>query len=84
MSSSSASLGRVLGRGLRRLALYLGPHVGAVLFGVLLAKGVATLASLGGSCSFLCHPTVNAAMGIVGGLLGAQLYRSEHPLPPSD
>lgn len=47
-----------------------------------LAWAVKTAASLGGSCTALCRPGVSLTMGVLAGLLGAQLYRSEHPLPP--
>lgn len=66
---------------MKRLLLYLRPHLFGVAFAVPVAWGVKTLASLGGSCSALCRPGVALTMGLVGGLLGAQLYRSEHPLP---
>lgn len=59
---------------------YLRPHVFGVGFAVPLAWLVKTLASMDGSCRMLCRPGVALTMGLVGGLFGAQLYRSEHPL----
>jgi predicted PurR-regulated permease PerM len=67
---------------LLRLALYFRPHLFAVVFGVGFAWLVRWLSSMGGACRVLCYPPVTIAMGVIGGLLGAQLYRSEHPLPP--
>lgn len=68
---------------LLRLALYFRPHLFAVVFGVGFAWLVRALAGMGGSCRFLCYPPVTIGMGVLGGLLGAQVYRSEHPLPPA-
>lgn len=62
-----------------RLARYFRPHLFGLAFAVPLAWLVKTLASMGGSCSALCRPGVWLTMGVVAGLLGAQLYRSEHP-----
>ena len=69
---------------LRRLATYFTPHFFAVVGGVAFAWGVRWLMTTGGSCRLFCYPPITIAMGVVGGLLGAQLYRSEHPLPPRD
>jgi len=69
---------------LRRLALYFRPHLFAMAAGVAFSFGVRFVASLGGSCRFLCYPPVTLAMGLLGGFLGAQLYRSENPLAPVD
>ncbi|GMU60593.1 MAG: hypothetical protein AMXMBFR34_23560 [Myxococcaceae bacterium] len=66
-----------------RLLLYFRPHLFAVLFGVAFSFGVRALASMGGSCRVLCYPPVTLTMGVVGGLLGAHLYRRDHPLPPA-
>lgn len=65
---------------MNRLLLYFRPHLFGVAFATPIAWGVATLASLGGSCSALCRPGVAPAMGLLAGLLGAQLYRSENPI----
>jgi hypothetical protein len=65
-----------------RLFLYFRPHLVAVPLAVGFAWVVKTLASMGGACRFLCYPPVTVAMGVLGGLMGAQLYRSENPLPP--
>jgi len=65
---------------LRRLALYFRPHFFAMLFGVAFAFGVRWVTSLGGACWFLCYPPVTLAMGLIGGFMGAQLYRSENPV----
>lgn len=65
-----------------RLFQYLRPHLFAAPFGLAFAWLVKTVAASGGSCSFLCNPRVYVTMGLLGGLMGAQLYRSEHPLPP--
>lgn len=67
---------------LRRLAAYFTPHLFAVLGGVAFTWGARWFMSLGGACKLFCYPPVTIAMGVVGGLLGAQLYRNEHPLPP--
>ena len=66
---------------MKRVLLYLRPHLFGVTFAVPLAWLVKTLASMDGSCRTLCRPGVALTMGLVGGLLGAQLYRSENPLP---
>ncbi|MFZ5442335.1 MAG: hypothetical protein ACOZQL_20165 [Myxococcota bacterium] len=66
---------------MRRVLRYLRPHLFGVTFAVPVSYAVKTLASLGGSCNALCRPGVALTMGLVGGLVGAQLYRSEHPLP---
>jgi hypothetical protein len=65
---------------MKRLFLYLRPHLFGVAFAVPIAWGVAKLASLGGSCNALCRPGVAPTMGLLAGLLGAQLYRSENPI----
>lgn len=67
---------------LLRLGQYFRPHAFAMAFGVAFAWLVKLVAASGGSCSFLCQPGVYVSMGVLGGFLGAQLYRSEHPLPP--
>jgi len=71
-----------LTRVLRRLAAYFTPHLFAVAGGVAFAWGVRWLTSLGGSCRVFCSPPITIGLGVLGGFLGAQLYRSEHPLPP--
>jgi hypothetical protein len=65
---------------LLRLALYFRPHLFGVLFSVGVAWLVRTLSVMGGACRVLCYPPVTIGMGVLGGLLGAQLYRSNHPL----
>lgn len=65
-----------------RLWSYFKPHLFGVAFAVPVSYAVKTAASLGGSCNALCRPGVALTMGLLGGLFGAQLYRSEHPLPP--
>jgi len=67
-----------------RLALYFRPHFFAMAAGLAVSFGVRFLAGMGGSCRFLCYPPVTIAMGLIGGFLGAQLYRSENPLQPVD
>jgi hypothetical protein len=68
-----------------RLAYYFRPHLFGVLGSVGLAWAVRTLSVMGGECRVLCYPPVTIGMGVLGGLLGAQLYRSENPLlPPPD
>jgi hypothetical protein len=69
---------------LERLVLYFRPHLFAVLFGVGFAWVVRWLSGMGGACRVLCHPPITIGMGVLGGLLGAQLYRREHPLPPRE
>jgi hypothetical protein len=66
---------------MRRLLAYFTPHLYAVPAGLAAAFAVRWVASFSGSCKFLCYPPVTFAMGLLGGLLGAQLYRSENPLP---
>ncbi len=67
---------------LRRLVAHFTPHLVAVAAGVAFTWGVRWLMSFGGSCKLFCYPPVTIALGVLGGLWGAQLYRSEHPLPP--
>jgi hypothetical protein len=69
---------------MRRLWAYFLPHRWAVPAGLAAAFAVRWVATLSGSCRFLCHPPITFAMGLLGGLLGAQLYRSENPLPHPD
>jgi hypothetical protein len=45
---------------------------------------VRALSSLGGACRVFCYPPITIGMGLLAGFLGAQLYRSDHPLPPRD
>ena len=80
---SSAAPGGSRGRVLRRLVTYFTPHVFAVAAGLAMSFAVRFVAGLGGSCRLLCYPPVTVAMGVLGGLLGAQLYRMDHPLPPA-
>lgn len=67
---------------LRRLARYLQPHLFGVTFGLAVAFLVRAVLSSGGSCRTICYPQVTIAMGLAAGLIGAQLYRSDNPLPP--
>jgi hypothetical protein len=67
-----------------RLWLYFRPHVFSMAAGVAVSWGVRWLSSMGGACRVLCYPPITIAMGLLGGFLGAQLYRSEHPLTPVD
>lgn len=67
---------------LRRLAAYFTPHLFAVAGGVAFSWAMRWVMSLGGSCRVFCYPPTTIAFGVLGGFLGAQLYRSEHPLPP--
>ncbi|MDP3506180.1 MAG: hypothetical protein Q8S33_37925 [Myxococcales bacterium] len=71
-------------RMLLRLALYFRPHVFGVLGSVAVVWMIRTLSVMGGSCRVLCYPPITIAMGVLGGLLGAQLYRNNHPLPSAD
>lgn len=64
-----------------RLLRYFTPHFFSVLAGVAFSWSLRWLLSLDGSCRAFCHPPVALSMGVLGGLLGAQLYRSDHPLP---
>ncbi len=64
-----------------RLFAYLRPHLFGVAFAVPLSYAVKAAATMGGSCNALCRPGVALTLGLLGGLLGAQLYRSENPLP---
>jgi hypothetical protein len=43
---------------------------------------VRLVSSLGGACRFFCQQPVTISMGLASGFLAAQLYRSDHPLPP--
>lgn len=65
---------------MKRLFRYLRPHLFGVAFAVPMSWGVSKLASLGGSCNVLCRPGVALTMGLLAGLAGAQLYRSENPI----
>lgn len=65
---------------LQRALRYVLPHLVAVPFGIAFFFGVRALSSLGGACRFFCNPPVTLSMGVLAGLLGAQLYRSEHPV----
>lgn len=67
-------------RTVRFLALYLRPHLFAVLGGVAFTFGVRWLSSMGGACRVFCYPPITFTLGALGGLLGAQLYRSENPV----
>ena len=64
-----------------RLLLYFRPHLFAMLGGVAFTWGVRWLSSFGGSCRLFCYPPVTIMLGLLGGFIGAQLYRSDHPLP---
>lgn len=66
-----------------RFLLYFRPHFFAALGGVAFAWTLRFFLSLGGSCRAFCYPPITIGLGLLGGLLGAQLYRSDHPLPPS-
>jgi len=65
---------------LRWVVAYFTPHVFSVAGGVAFTWGVRWLTSLGGACRVFCYPPITIALGVLGGLLGAQLYRSEHPV----
>ncbi len=66
------------------LARYLAPHLFGMGFGVAVAWLVRSLSVMGGACRVLCYPPVTIGMGVVGGLLGAHLYRSNHPVDPPE
>lgn len=72
----------MLARMLWRLALYFRPHFFAVLGGVAFAFTVRWLSMMSGECPIFCRPPITFSLGLLGGLIGAQLYRSENPLPP--
>ncbi len=69
-----------LARRARFVALYLRPHLVSAVVGVAFAFGVRYLSSMGGACRVFCYPPITFTMGLLGGLIGAQLYRSEHPV----
>jgi hypothetical protein len=69
---------------LLRLALYFRPHLFGMLFAVGVSWLVRSLSVMGGACRVLCYPPVTIGMGLLGGFLGAQLYRNNHPLPSTD
>ena len=69
---------------LLRLALYFRPHVFGMAFAVSVSWLVRSLSVMGGACRVLCNPPVTIGMGLLGGFLGAQLYRNNHPLPSSE
>ncbi|MBE2248680.1 MAG: hypothetical protein IAE78_03950 [Myxococcus sp.] len=67
-----------------RLVLYFRPHFFGVLGSVAVVWMIRTLSVMGGACKTLCYPPITLSLGILGGLLGAQLYRNNHPLPSVD
>lgn len=67
-----------------RAALYVRPHLFGVAFAVGVAWLVRSLSVMGGACRVLCYPPFTIGMGVVAGLLGAQLYRNGHPLRNDD
>jgi hypothetical protein len=67
---------------LRRAWMYFQPHLFGVAFGLVVAFLMRAVLKSGGSCTTLCYPPVTIAMGLTAGLLGAQIYRSDNPLPP--
>lgn len=69
---------------LTRLARRLAPYVFGVAFSVGVAWLVRSLSVMGGACRVLCYPPFTIGMGVVGGLLGAWLYRSNLPTPTAD
>ncbi|MDX2012319.1 MAG: hypothetical protein SFW67_19140 [Myxococcaceae bacterium] len=69
---------------LLRLALYFRPHVFGMAFAVSVSWLVRSLSVMGGACRVLCYPPVTIGMGLLGGFLGAQLYRNNHPLPTTE
>lgn len=69
-----------LARRARFVALYLRPHLFAAIGGVAFAFGVRYLTSLSGSCRVFCYPPITLSLGLLGGLIGAQLYRADHPV----
>lgn len=77
-----ATLLQRVGHGAWWLFRYLRPHLFGMVFGVALAWTVRSLSVMGGECRVLCYPPFTIGMGIVGGLLGAHLYRSNHPVDP--
>ena len=64
---------------LLRLGRYFQPHLFAVLAGVGFFWAVRWFTSLSGACRFFCNPSVTITLGVLAGLLGAQLYRADHP-----
>lgn len=60
--------------------LYFRPHVFAMAGGVAFLWAVRWVTSLHGACRTLCYPPITIGMGLLGGFLGAQLYRSDHPI----
>lgn len=68
---------------LRRLGLYFRPHLFAALGGVAFTWSLRWLLSLDGSCRAFCYPPITIGLGLMAGLLGAQMYRSDNPLPPT-
>ena len=65
---------------MRLLGRYLAPYVFGVAFSVGVAWMVRSLSVMGGACRVLCYPPFTIGMGVVGGLLGAWLYRSNNPV----
>lgn len=63
-----------------RLVLYFRPHLFGVLGSVAVVWMIRTLSVMGGACKTLCYPPITILLGVAGGLLGAQLYRTNHPL----
>lgn len=84
LAPDRVSIGQRLREGAWWLARYLSPHLFGMVFGVGFAWMVRSLSVMGGACRVLCYPPFTIGMGIVGGLLGAQLYRANHPVDPPE
>jgi hypothetical protein len=69
---------------MNRLLRYFTPHVFSILVSVAFFQGVRLLSSLGGACRFFCQQPVTLTMGLASGFIAAQLYRSDHPVPPAE
>ena len=65
-----------------RFLLYFRPHFFSAAGGMAFMWGFSWVLSQGGSCRAFCQPSVALSAGLAAGLFGAQLYRSDHPLPP--
>ncbi|MBL8921355.1 MAG: hypothetical protein JNJ54_21020 [Myxococcaceae bacterium] len=63
-----------------RLAHRVAPYVFGVVFSVGVAWLVRSLSVMGGACRVLCYPPFTIGMGVVAGVLGAWLYRSNYPV----
>lgn len=67
-----------------RIARYFVPHVFGMLGGIAFFWSVRWFTSLSGACRFFCNPPITVSLGVMAGLLGAQLYRNDHPVPHPD